>query len=100
VPAPGHTPGHMAVRVSSGSDQVLIWGDVVHVAALQFARPDWSIAFDTDQNQAAATRKRVFDMAASDRLLVAGMHLPFPGVGYVTRRGEAYAFVPQLWPTG
>jgi glyoxylase-like metal-dependent hydrolase (beta-lactamase superfamily II) len=99
VAAPGHTPGHMAVRVTSGNEQLLIWGDIVHVAALQFDRPDWSIAFDTDQNQAASTRRRFFDMAAADSLLVAGMHLPFPGVGYVTRRGDAFAFVPQTWPT-
>lgn len=100
VAAPGHTPGHMAVRVSSGSEQLLIWGDVVHMAALQFERPDWSIAFDTDMSLAAQTRRRMFDMASADRIPVAGMHLPFPGVGSVTRRGDAYAYVPQLWPNG
>ena len=42
---------------------------------------------------------RPFDQAAADRLLVAGMHLPFPGVGYVTRQGDGYAYVPQLWPS-
>jgi glyoxylase-like metal-dependent hydrolase (beta-lactamase superfamily II) len=95
--APGHTPGHSMVRVASGASQLLIWGDVVHMAALQFEKPDWSLAFDTDQGRAAETRKRVFDMAASDGLLVAGMHLPFPGLGRVTRRGEAYAFAPEPW---
>jgi glyoxylase-like metal-dependent hydrolase (beta-lactamase superfamily II) len=100
VAAPGHTPGHMAVRVSSGTEQLLIWADVVHVPALQFERPDWSIAFDTDMALAALTRRRMFDMAAADRIPVAGMHLPFPGVGYVPRRGDAYAYVPQLWPNG
>jgi glyoxylase-like metal-dependent hydrolase (beta-lactamase superfamily II) len=95
--APGHTPGHALVRVQSGSDQLVIWGDVVHSAAFQFERPDWSLAFDTDQDQAAKTRRRVFDMAAADRLLVAGMHLPFPGLGRVTRRDQAYAYVPEPW---
>jgi glyoxylase-like metal-dependent hydrolase (beta-lactamase superfamily II) len=96
-PAPGHTPGHSMVRVSSGTDQLLIWGDIIHVAALQFDKPDWAIAFDADHAQAAQTRRRVFDMAAADRLLVAGMHLPFPGVGRVARRGDAYAYVPEPW---
>ena len=97
--APGHTPGHSMVRVASGPSQLLVWGDIVHAAALQFQQPDWSIAFDTDPNQAAASRKRVFDQAAADRLLVAGMHLPFPGVGHVTRRGDGYGYVPQSWPS-
>lgn len=95
--APGHTPGHSIVRVSSGNAQLLIWGDIVHSAALQFDKPDWSVAFDTDQAQAAQTRRRVFDMAAADRLLVAGMHLPFPGIGRVARRGDAYAYVAEPW---
>jgi glyoxylase-like metal-dependent hydrolase (beta-lactamase superfamily II) len=97
--APGHTPGHALVRVASDGAQFLVWGDVVHAAALQFQHPDWSLAFDTDQAQAAASRKRVFDQAATDRLLIAGMHLPFPGVGYVARRVEGYAYVPQSWPS-
>jgi hypothetical protein len=67
------------------------------LAAFQFERPDWSLAFDTDQDQAAKTRRRVFDMAAADRLLVAGMHLPFPGLGRVARRDQAYAYVPEPW---
>jgi glyoxylase-like metal-dependent hydrolase (beta-lactamase superfamily II) len=97
--APGHTPGHALVRVASDGAQLLVWGDVVHAVALQFPHPDWSLAFDTDQAQAAASRKRVFDQAATDRLLIAGMHLPFPGVGYVARRIESYAYVPQSWPS-
>ena len=93
----GHTPGHTAYRISSGREQLLIWGDIVHIGPLQFARPDWSIAFDVDPSAAARTRKRMLDMAATDRLLVAGMHLPFPGFGYVDRAAEAYAFVPAPW---
>jgi glyoxylase-like metal-dependent hydrolase (beta-lactamase superfamily II) len=98
--APGHTPGHAAVRVSSGGAQFLIWGDALHAAALQFDRPDWSMAFDTDQAQSAATRRRLLDMAAQDRLLIAAMHLPFPGIGRVGRRGDAYTYVPEPWQAG
>ena len=97
--APGHTPGHSSVRVASGPAQLLVWADIVHAAALQFQWPEWSIAFDADPGQAIESRKRAFEQAAADRLLVAGMHLPFPGVGYVTRQGEGYAYVPQLWPS-
>ncbi len=57
----------------------------MHIGPLQFPRPDWVIAFDVDPPKAVASRKRMLDMAATDRLLVAGMHLPFPGLGYVDR---------------
>lgn len=97
VAAPGHTPGHTGYRIASGNQQLLVWGDIVHVAPFQFARPDWSIAFDTSQDTAAASRRRLFDMTATDRIMVAGMHLPFPGIGHVLREGEAYRFVPVLW---
>jgi glyoxylase-like metal-dependent hydrolase (beta-lactamase superfamily II) len=97
VPLPGHTPGHMGVRVHSGADQLLVWGDVVHTQSLQMPRPDWSIAFDSDPAMAAETRRRVFDLAATDRVLVAGMHLDFPGIGHVVRRQEGYGFEPSAW---
>jgi glyoxylase-like metal-dependent hydrolase (beta-lactamase superfamily II) len=94
---PGHTPGHTGYVVSSGNASLLIWGDLVHSATLQFARPDWSIAFDVDADAALATRKKVLDMAANDRLPVAGMHLPFPGIGHVAKAGEGYAYVRADW---
>jgi glyoxylase-like metal-dependent hydrolase (beta-lactamase superfamily II) len=97
LPLPGHTPGHMGVRVHSGPEQLIVWGDVVHTQALQMPRPDWSIAFDSDPGLAAETRRRAFDMAATDRLLVAGMHLDFPGIGYVVRRQEGYGLEPLPW---
>jgi len=97
IAAPGHTPGHTAFRVGTGADALVIWGDVVHAQPLQFARPDWSIIYDVDGAAAAATRRRLFDMAAADRLLVGGMHLPFPGLGHVAREGDSYAYVPQAF---
>ncbi|MGO1081135.1 MBL fold metallo-hydrolase [Inquilinus sp. CA228] len=95
--APGHTPGHSMVEVASGTDRLLIWGDIVHAASLQFARPDWAINFDVDQPAAIVSRKRVLDQAASDRVVVAGAHLAFPGIGHVGRAGEGYEFVPAFW---
>jgi glyoxylase-like metal-dependent hydrolase (beta-lactamase superfamily II) len=97
LPLAGHTPGHIGVRVHSGADQLVMWGDVVHTQALQMPRPDWSIAFDSDPPLAAETRRRIFDVAATDRVLVAGMHLDFPGIGHVVRRQEGYGFEPLAW---
>jgi glyoxylase-like metal-dependent hydrolase (beta-lactamase superfamily II) len=97
LPLPGHTVGHTGYVFSSGKERLLIWGDVVHNATLQFPRPDWTLVFDTDQKEAAAARKRAFDMAATDRVLVAGMHLPWPGLGFVERAGAEYRFHPDFW---
>lgn len=93
----GHTPGHTGYVVGTGTDRLFIWADIIHVAAFQFPRPDWSSVFDVDPAATVATRRRAFDRAATDRLLVAGMHLPFPGIGHVVRDGEAFAFVPEPW---
>jgi glyoxylase-like metal-dependent hydrolase (beta-lactamase superfamily II) len=94
VAAPGHTVGHTMVRISSAGHELLIWGDVVHNAALQFPEPDRSIAFDHDPALAIANRKKVFDMVASDRLLFAGSHLPFPGLGHTAKASAGYTYVP------
>ena len=93
IPMPGHTPGHMGLRIESAGESLIIWGDVVHAPAYQFGHPDWSVAFDADIETAIATRQRVFDMTASDGLAVAGMHLDFPAVGYVERQGDAYRYI-------
>lgn len=97
IALPGHTVGHTGYLFSSEKEQMLVWGDIVHNAALQFVRPEITLAFDTDQAQAAAARKRAFDMAATDKLLVAGMHLPYPGLGYVEKTGERYQYHPDFW---
>ena len=100
IAAPGHTPGHTMYRISSGDQTLLIWGDIVHSASLQFSHPDWAIAFDTDQDLAIATRTKVFDMTATDKLTVAGAHLPFPGIGHVVKSGSGYGYAPLFWAPG
>lgn len=97
VPAPGHTPGHSGWLLASGGESLLIWGDIVHLPGIQFAQPAAGVAFDADGAQAEATRRRLFDMAATDRVMVAGMHLDFPTFGYVERRGDGYGHVPAVW---
>lgn len=94
VPLPGHTPGHSGFRIADGRAALLIWGDVVHAPAVQFAQPRIAIAFDTDQAAARTTRLGVLDRVVAERVAVAGMHLPFPGFGHVERRGEGFAFTP------
>lgn len=94
---PGHTPGHSGWLIASGQESLFIWGDVVHLPGIQFALPQAGLAFDTDSDQARTTRAKALDMAATDKLLVAGMHLDFPSFGHVVRSGGAYAFVPVVW---
>jgi glyoxylase-like metal-dependent hydrolase (beta-lactamase superfamily II) len=95
--APGHTVGHTMLRLSSRGSDLLVWGDIVHNAALQFPEPDRALSFDTDQAMAIASRRRVFDMVATDRLMIAGAHLPFPGLGHVAKASAGYAYVPLPW---
>jgi glyoxylase-like metal-dependent hydrolase (beta-lactamase superfamily II) len=97
VHLPGHTPGHTGLMLSDGGGGLLIWADVVHMAAVQFAMPSVTIPFDSDQPQAAATRARLFDRVATDGLEIAGSHIGFPGLGHVTREGGAYRFQPSPW---
>ena len=97
VPSHGHTPGHTAYLIASGNDQLMIWGDTVHVPEVQTAIPEAGMAFDTDLAAAAASRKRMFDRVSADGVLIAGMHLHFPAFARLARRGDAYALYPEHW---
>jgi glyoxylase-like metal-dependent hydrolase (beta-lactamase superfamily II) len=95
VKANGHTPGHTAYAVESDGQKLLIWGDLVHAHAVQFAKPGVSIEYDIDQKQAIATRRSIMKAMAESKSLVAGMHLPFPGIGHVRAEGkDSYSWVP------
>ena len=89
----GHTPGHASYLIVSGGERLLVLGDLVHNHAVQFARPDVSIEFDNDPQQAVHARKLIFARAAKEKLMVAGMHLPFPGIGRVRQEKQGYAWV-------
>lgn len=98
IPAAGHTPGHSAFRLSSGAEQLIVWSDTTNHPALFVRNPGWHAIFDMDAEAAETTRKRMLDMVATDRLLVAGYHFPFPAVGHIAQRGRhEYAFVPEMW---
>jgi len=88
---PGHTPGHTNWLIQSGGERLLIWGDIVHLASVQLARPEARLIYDVDTDLAARTRAEVLDWAANERLTVAGAHLGFPGFGRVIRSGERFA---------
>jgi glyoxylase-like metal-dependent hydrolase (beta-lactamase superfamily II) len=96
IDAAGHSPGMMAYLIESEGRRLLNWADACshYVVALQ--RPDLALDMDDDKDRAAATRKRLLDMAADDDLLVAGYHMPFPGIGLVERRqAGGYRWVPH-----
>ena len=100
VPSLGHTPGHTAYLIASDNEQLMIWGDTVHVPEVQTAFPEAGMAFDTDLAAAASSRKRMFDRVSTDGILIAGMHLHFPAFSRLARRGDAYALCPEAWVHG
>jgi glyoxylase-like metal-dependent hydrolase (beta-lactamase superfamily II) len=97
MPAPGHTPGHSVFLVTSGDSTLLVWSDTTNKPELFVRNPDWQAVFDMDGNQAAETRKRLLDMAASQRLPMTGYHFPFPATGYIASGPDGYRFVPRFW---
>lgn len=97
IDTPGHTPGHMSVVLEAGGRQVMALGDAMSHAYTNFAHPEWYNNFDADGDQTVATRMRLLDMAAADRIAILGYHFPFPGVGHVLREGDSYRFLPALW---
>lgn len=97
IALPGHTPGHSGFRISDGKEQLIVWGDIVHLPAVQFSDPAQSIGFDIDPDQARATRRKIFDEVSHDRIRVAGMHLCFPAIGHLAKAGEGYDFVEQMF---
>ena len=97
IPAAGHTPGHSCYMVSSGNAKLLLLGDSMHVAPVQFPRPEITVAFDSSQDAARAWRKQLFEMAAKEKFLIGAVHLPFPGIGRLRASGTGYAFDPLPW---
>jgi len=91
--APGHTPGHMALAISSRGEQLLCISDVV-LHPIHLERPEWHAAVDFAPEQVVATRRRILTMAAAEETLVLAFHLPFPGLGHVGESGDAWQWQP------
>lgn len=89
IEAHGHTPGHLAFMIESQGKQILFWGDCAHHQVASLAHPEWDCIFDIDKPAGVATRRRIYDMAATDRLPVIGYHMPFPSIGFVERAGPS-----------
>jgi glyoxylase-like metal-dependent hydrolase (beta-lactamase superfamily II) len=100
IPAPGHTPGHSFYEVTSKGQKLVAWGDLMHVAAVQFADPSVTIQFDTDSKAAAAARKKAFADAAKAGYFVAIAHVDFPGIGQLRSDGAGYRWVPVHYSAG
>jgi glyoxylase-like metal-dependent hydrolase (beta-lactamase superfamily II) len=90
----GHTPGHTSFQVTSGSDQLIILGDVTNIPALFAKNPGWHAAFDQDAPMAEASRRKIFDRIVADKTKVTGYHFPFPAAGTIVKDGSGYAFQP------
>jgi glyoxylase-like metal-dependent hydrolase (beta-lactamase superfamily II) len=94
VTAPGHTPGHTVYQIESKGQKLMVWGDLMHVAAVQFPDPSVTMAFDVDSHAAAPQRKQAYADAARQGYYVAIAHVSFPGIGRLRAEGKGYVWVP------
>jgi glyoxylase-like metal-dependent hydrolase (beta-lactamase superfamily II) len=99
MPAPGHTPGHTAYMLESQGQRLLVWGDVVHVAPIQFPDPEVSVEYDTNPAQAESTREAIFSEAARGGFWVGAAHISFPGLGHVGARRSGFVWIPAEYTT-
>ena len=90
----GHTPGHAIYAIESKGQKMVLWGDLMHVASVQFDNPSVTIKFDTDSKAAAVQRKKAYAEAAKQGYLVGSAHISFPGIGRLRTEGKGYAWIP------
>lgn len=93
IKAPGHTPGHMALLISSGGKDLLCLADTVH-HVIHLEHPEWATAIDFDRERVIATRRNLLGQAAREQSLVFATHMPFPGLGHVVPKGNAWQWLP------
>lgn len=99
IALPGHTPGHTGFMIASGNGRLMVLSDTANHPALFVRNPDWQAVFDMDAEQARGTRRRMLDMAATERAQVAFYHAPFPATGFIAKEGNGYRMVPVQWTT-
>lgn len=93
----GHTPGHTGFEFSSQGQRILFWGDTIHEQLVQLSRADVTVVFDIDHPAAAAMRKQLFPTLASEAELIAGPHMPFPGIGRLRKEANGYVWAPIIF---
>ena len=97
VGTPGHTPGHTSHIVTSGASKVYVQADVTHAPFLFARHPGWHAFYDHEPVLAEATRRKVYDMLAAERMTVQGFHYPFPSVAHVEKTATGYREIPMPW---
>ena len=97
VDASGHTPGMSAIAIASGDRSMMYVADITNNPLIFARHPEWQAMFDMDGEKTIATRRRLLDQAAADKLRLSFYHAPFPATGYVTKGGGGYEYMPALW---
>jgi glyoxylase-like metal-dependent hydrolase (beta-lactamase superfamily II) len=93
IAAPGHTPGHMALAISSGGELLLCISDTV-LHPIHIEQPEWCALVDLIPDEVVATRRRILSQAGAEKALVMAFHFPFPGLGYISQTGEQWKWQP------
>jgi glyoxylase-like metal-dependent hydrolase (beta-lactamase superfamily II) len=93
----GHTPGHTGYEFSSNGQKILFWGDTIHVQIVQLRHPEITVVFDIDHAAAAATRNQLLPTLASESVMIAGPHMPFPALGRLRKEGNGYIWAPVVF---
>lgn len=99
IPSPGHTPGHTSFEVTSAGQKILMWGDIVHVAQIQFPDPTVTVKYDSDARSAEKQRQMIFADAARNGYLIAADHVSFPGLGHILTVGKSFVWAPVTYTT-
>lgn len=97
VDAFGHAPGLLAFHLESDGKRFMITADTVTQYVMAVQKPEWFFEMDDDKDKAVATRKRMLDMLATDRLFFASFHMPFPGIGWIDKTSAGYRWVPHSY---
>lgn len=96
VSLPGHTPGHTGFEFSSQGKTIFFWGDTIHEALVQLSHPDMTVVFDIDHPAAEETRNKLLPALAREGALIAGPHMPFPGIGRLRKETNGYVWAPVI----
>lgn len=97
--APGHTVGHTVFVITSQGKTLLNSGDIAHHPLISTSMPRAAFTYDTDGAQGVASRLKVFDMLATQRMPLVSYHFPWPGLGYIAKQGDAFRYFPAPMQT-